>query len=954
MIHMPYIRLTSLSVAIFWLFLATAVAGALEIPIYVENPSSKEFNGVYRKENPVSGGIPLPEGIVYSDQALCLIDEDKNTVPVQISALTRYEDHSLHWILLSFLTELNKGETKKFKLVKKSEQEEIKQPVKTVKDAGSFIVSNGILECTFNQENPGVIDILNYKDNSIVHPGGRMCIVMADDTELIPQEEIHLELEYTGPIFTRLRFSGGFRDKKTGKEFKGFGYTLRVTMYAAASSIKLEYLLKNSCPDYGQHLHIRRAWLELPIENISAVQKGDDYIKFDAGRNTGIFQVRHSGAFKNDLKHMAAEDGRVEIDLIPAIEKKMDHSKSGTYYTNLDNGGGAYWLSDMSFKGTYINMYFSDETVKGLKNSVYKMKTSLHANTDSRFYADFDGLGLGTFGSLTDEIQTYQNWKWTGWDNKRKQPWGKTGQPDYQKQFLHVHDRSEADQIRGLTVQYVRTRGRSYLDRSDAWADFMKYHYVPRTEKFSVHGVVMSYKGWHWLKQRPMKTDTSGMIRWLERARADGCHDYGTGLGNYYLLTGDRESLAALKDLCEKYDILYHDKVPGKYETNPWGMRGIGRHLCAVTRAYSILRTDKMKNLMTHMARLILEDPQRDERGFIRKTRWLPSFKGLMNHEKCPAGILKQINGQKIRINEDKRPCMKDGDCWKVTTFAPWQQAIAAMGLYNYFRLTGDEDARDYLVAFSEAVKKYCISKACGHVYSYTTMGFPGKDASCNPMKFWDYNEHCKDGRPGPHDGWYTNRMVNSMVIGYVLSGRTHLLDSAKSLWSKGSKVNWWTLPKAAENEVYRFADIDWSTKKDDVSSVSLLFHEYAHPRWDKVRPEAIHDLKAQTAGRGEVRLSWTAPADDQGRVSFYQVKYAYHPIKSYKTFNFAEDEGFFVNWNMAGNLKNEPIPKAPGTKEIMEVSGLDGRRKGFFAVVSYDSSMNQSGLSNIAQINPK
>ncbi|MDY7039191.1 MAG: hypothetical protein SV375_23955, partial [Thermodesulfobacteriota bacterium] len=499
----------------------------------------------------------------------------------------------------------------------------------------------------------------------------------------------------------------------------------------------------------------------------------------------------------------------MKINFVPAINDTIDESKSGTYYTNLKEEGAAYWLSDMSFKGTGIFMAFSETPVENLRAWSFRAKEPLHIRCPSEWYAKYDGFGVGFFGELKKEIETYRRWEWKGWNNRKKQTWGAFSLPEFHRQYMQVHNVSEVDQLRGLTIQYVRTGGRSYFDRATAWADYMKYHYVPRTEGFKIHDMVMSWKGWHWRQGRPLEGHLNGMIRWLNRGRADGCHDYGVGLGNYYLLTGDQDSLIALEDLCEKYSDLYLKAAPGKYATNPWGMRGIGRHLCITSRAYSILRTGEMERLMIQIARLILEDPNRDERGFIRKTKWLPRFKALLKSKNCPQPIRDLVAEKGIKIDRQGNPYSTEDGSWKLTQISAWQQAIVAMGLYAYYKQSGDEDARDYLIAFAEAMLKYCVSKTCGHVHSYTTIGFPIKDTGCNPERYWDWTNHCQSGKPGAHDGWCTRRLINTLVIGYRLSGRKHLLERAKYLWNRGSKVDWWSLPKAADNEVYRFAQID-------------------------------------------------------------------------------------------------------------------------------------------------
>ncbi|MDY7039043.1 MAG: hypothetical protein SV375_23180, partial [Thermodesulfobacteriota bacterium] len=59
---------------------------------------------------------------------------------------------------------------------------------------------------------------------------------------------------------------------------------------------------------------------------------------------------------------------------------------------------------------------------------------------------------------------------------------------------------------------------------------------------------------------------------------------------------------------------------------------------------------------------------------------------------------------------------------------------------------------------------------------------------------------------------------------------------------------------------------------------------------------------------------------------------------------------GKFRNWNFAKNVSGEPLPVEVNKLESMVVTGLKPGRY-FFAVCSYDNSMNQSDISNLAEV---
>jgi hypothetical protein len=56
--------------------------------------------------------------------------------------------------------------------------------------------------------------------------------------------------------------------------------------------------------------------------------------------------------------------------------------------------------------------------------------------------------------------------------------------PDIYRGWLDTHRTSEADQMRGLTVRYVQTGQRGFLDRAAAWSRFYRSRYYWRTDDY--------------------------------------------------------------------------------------------------------------------------------------------------------------------------------------------------------------------------------------------------------------------------------------------------------------------------------------------------------------------------------------------------------------------------------------------------------------------------------------
>jgi len=98
--------------------------------------------------------------------------------------------------------------------------------------------------------------------------------------------------------------------------------------------------------------------------------------------------------------------------------------------------------------------------------------------------------------------------------------------------------------------------------------------------------------------------------------------------------------------------------------------------------------------------------------------------------------------------------------------------------------------------------------------------------------------------------------------------------------------------------------------------------------------PGQITDLSA-AAGRGNIKLAWTAPSEQGGTVSTYDIRMCQCASGSF-------------SWTTATG-QSGPTPGAPGNTECDVISGLDDGTTYSFAVKSQDAAGNWSAMSNVA-----
>lgn len=113
---------------------------------------------------------------------------------------------------------------------------------------------------------------------------------------------------------------------------------------------------------------------------------------------------------------------------------------------------------------------------------------------------------------------------------------------------------------------------------------------------------------------------------------------------------------------------------------------------------------------------------------------------------------------------------------------------------------------------------------------------------------------------------------------------------------------------------------------------------------WDAAAPSAVADLSAAGTGESSIRLSWTAPGDDEdeGQADLYEIKFSTQAPGT-------DPEAW---WNSVA----QPVPggsltpRPAGSPEQFVLDGLPANTTYHFAIRSRDEVPNWSGLSAVVQ----
>jgi hypothetical protein len=267
-----------------------------------------------------------------------------------------------------------------------------------------------------------------------------------------------------------------------------------------------------------------------------------------------------------------------------------------------------------------------------------------------------------------------------------------------------------------------------------------------------------------------------------------------------------------------------------------------------------------------------------------------------------------------------------------------------------YYRITGDEDARDWAIAYGQAVAHLLWQEKHGNLtYGKFLVDFPRRGFAWDPAS-WALPADSKTGEGVKINGYLARFHPDICARAYSFTGEPFLKQRAYDCWWGGSHRGYNRTKSHNLGGVGMWVNIH-SDHSEFVNMTGRTFYIWAHPRRDEQPPAAVDDLKVTVDG-DKAKVEFTAPADaGGGKVVRYQLKCSDRKLVAYEPFlklynNFEEAD--HCNWFLATNLHGEPTPAAAGRKVTFTVTGVpEGAR--FFAVRSFDDSGNRSEISNVA-----
>lgn len=991
---------------IFTCFLAGALISA-QAPFTV-----KEYSGTARTNEPVTCGIAFKKGECQTLSSLSLL-RGGSSVPAQFSPLVKFEDGSYQWVLVDFIDDFAANEEKSYSVTTNSGVAALPaNPLSLTGIGKRVIIDNGIIRLSIDTASFSGIDSLDYNGMPLI--GGKTGGLVFQDKAygniwLKNGEVTKAGVVYSGTSRITFRVEGKFYSDTCG----GVGFSYMVTAYAGSPRLRIEIQIRNSLnSQYGRMAKIGGATVRFPLaftpsQNVSF----DTSITIWArgmtnegiGRNA-LKSARYGAAYQNSSAGIAVGDqwagglypfwlnssridsGMLEIDLIradsvceacssSAPEGKVWGCPGYQYDSTLANRDTVYKLQDMSVKNSefWLECYPGGITSGSLKNYVRKWRSRMVGRLDPVYLSSTMALSAGKFGTLEDEIASYNKQGWTFSESKKPVS---LPNPYANRMYTDVHGSTEIDAAESFLLQWVRTGQRGFFDEGEAWSRFHKTHYAFRTHGFMHNGASTIWKTG---ETRKVLVNGSTSYSWYG-SRVDagtwvGCHFYGAGLCDYYCLTGDIDAFEGAIDLGETARLASRG-----VDTTKAIKAGIGREdtrmLDVLTRIYEITRDPFWKDVVKFRARWLLKS-ERNDPFLIRKTgvgTWHSWWTGVNNYKGLPDSLKQYMITNKITIRDSLAGAWlaKDGKIISnIYTGANWTSANMPRGMERYYKLTGDDDALDLLTGFAQYLSLF-LSRRCDFIpYDGPFLNFPepgmtytGANSSSTAWEWDPAHDTCKftygtAANSCPmHEGDYSMQLAGACAIGYRYSGFPYLKRSALRLWNRGSKRDYHSTSFAAPEKTVRTFTYVSAPNIDACVQVEDLFVEDVN-RMDTVPPEAIANLSVvRAAGDSGLYFNWTAPAG----AATYQLKYFkgksivdyadYLPGSREDNNKRVTPDTSKVPWWFARNAVGEPLPTGAGNIENYYLRGsFPSNEVWYAAVCSRDSAGNLSALSNVVRI---
>jgi hypothetical protein len=848
---------------------AEAPGRAFSVAIRVE-----EAAGVARRSAPCLASVPLPrEAGIVAGSELSLTTDGGLPVPCQATVLSRYdgkladESKLARWVLVAFECDLGAHRIGTFRLVRRRNEWPPTAPASVqAGEDGRALLRTGAIEAHLG----GRALIESIERSGKVLARGLQAYVRAGAAEAETSAAPSLEVLEPGPVRAVVRL--------TGKLSKELDYALTVEGWAGRAELALSLETRNSdrCAVHTVRLSELGLALDLPalVERVVTPEGDRGLTEHDALLLDQLAPAKKNGAPRFELgleggarlAEGVAHEGWLAAGNAKALagvatRKPLARAPFGvrvardrlllrfvTPAREGEEGPLRYrWLADLQHRTDDALLFFGARGAAEAHDLVLSYRSRLQGAPSAEWVRDTGGF----FGPFADEADERAAYAACGVDLPARPKSDLAARPEAEIGDLNVKWDTETDDARDLFSQWLRTGERSAFDEGCAWAEFYRDRYTPRTDGFTFSDA----------KLRP--SDDAGEVvkvaKTLEAARWKESHIYGEGLVAHYLLTGDRASLEAARDLAGVVEKVLPDVGP---DYKIYEVRCFARPFQVLCALAEVTGEERYREAVSRFVAAAFSGPTRDRAlgcyaimmyvGDFDLDKVLPA--GLSLPERFPGDAARGLfrNGpRQLHIKSERA-------CW------PYQDRELAHALARAFETTGDERARQALLGLADYYLDQglipCFHEPALAITPYFTLPYvPEPDVA-------RYEQ--------PSCPLYSTNLGLTEAAAYLVSGDRRFLDLAKRCLRIAALRGHGDLRPIGDERPIRIpTTVQWAHGWDD----ERTFHAVGAGASRFEAPPPPRDLLVRRGARaGTVEVSFT-PGD--GKAVRWIVQGAPGPI---------------------------------------------------------------------------
>ena len=229
----------------------SAMAGSLSLPL-----TMREWHGLARTDEPVTSGVPLRPGSVRDLSKLAITDADGKRLPAQFTALARWPDGSVRWLLCDFQATVE-AKGKAVYTLTEAKGDAPATPLRLEESSEAYTVTTGPLRFTVKKQGFNLLhEVWIDRDGDGAFGADEVMAGSGANTGLVllgPGGEgrftsgygkvTETAVEYQGPMRVGLRVRGTLADARGVPS--GFTYTARLEAFATQSYVRMSVTLEN-------------------------------------------------------------------------------------------------------------------------------------------------------------------------------------------------------------------------------------------------------------------------------------------------------------------------------------------------------------------------------------------------------------------------------------------------------------------------------------------------------------------------------------------------------------------------------------------------------------------------------------------------------------------------------------------------------------------------------------